>query len=242
MEASDLCTLNRMSALLLAALNGHIAVVNNLLDHGANLDLTTENGWTPLMFASQNGHKEVVRTLLSKGAQVNLKNKHNQTALMLAEEAKEYNVMYFLGTLNSISLSGKPTYSTPPPVYLSDKQTPPPVSLSDKPTFSTPPSVSLSDKPSSSSIMSRGNWSSDLITYPMCDEDNTKAERVQDSIFCAGKCATWLHRQCAGLSVSAFKLLDNSEEPYLCPNCELDAQKIERDDLKKQIADLKSVM
>ena len=152
-QASDMFTSNILSALLLAALKGHNEIVSSLLDHGAKIDLTTDNGWTPLMFASQNGHEEVVCTLLSKGAQVNLKNKQNQTALMLAEEAKEYNVMYFGGTLISSSLI--------PPVSLSDKLTspaPPPVSLSDKLTSSTPSPISM------------GSLSRDTITCPVCEE------------------------------------------------------------------------
>ena len=214
MGASDMSFSYGMSALMLAAMYGHDEVVKTLLDCRAKLDLITENGWSSLMFASQNGHKGIVNTLLSKGAQVNLRNRQNQTALMLAQEAKEYYVTYFWGTRTS---------SNPLPL----------VSRSNISTYST------------RSPFSRGGLSRDSVTCPVCEEiipDASKAEQVQDLIFCAGKCATWLHRQCAGLSVSAFKLLDNSEEPYLCPNCELDAQKIEMDDLKKQIADLRSVV
>ena len=214
MGASDMSFSYGMSALMMAAMYGHDEVVKTLLDCRAKLDLVTENGWSSLMFASQNGHKGIVNTLLSKGAQVNLQNRQNQSALMLAQEAKEYFVTYFWGTRTSSNSL-------------------PLVSWSNIPTYST------------RSPFPRGGLSRDSVTCSVCEEtipDATKAEQTQDLIFCAGKCATWLHRQCAGLSVSAFKLLDNSEEPYLCPNCKLDAQKIEMDNLKKQIADLRSVV
>ena len=69
--------------------------------------------------------------------------------------------------------------------------------------------------------------------------DATETSQGQASVFCVGNCSTWLHRQCASLRVQAFNLLDKSDEPYLCPNCKLDSQKSEIDNLK---SDLKSVL
>jgi hypothetical protein len=46
----------------------------------------------------------------------------------------------------------------------------------------------------------------------------------QDSIFCEGKCQSWVHRRCVGLSENSFKDLSNSTSPFLCPYCLIDAQ------------------
>ncbi len=80
----------------------------------------------------------------------------------------------------------------------------------------------------------KSNRSSDSYICPICEEaivDATKTTEGQASVFCVGKCCTWLHRQCAALSVQAFNLLNKSDVPYLCPNCKLDSQKSEIDDL-----------
>ncbi len=57
------------TALHMAALEGHGAVVDLLLAAGAEVGATTRIGaYTPLHLASQGGHGAVVRTLLDKGA------------------------------------------------------------------------------------------------------------------------------------------------------------------------------
>ncbi|KAL2060787.1 hypothetical protein VTL71DRAFT_8839 [Oculimacula yallundae] len=48
-----------------AAENGHEAIVQLLLDKGANADLKDENGWTPLSWATRNGHEAVIKLLLA---------------------------------------------------------------------------------------------------------------------------------------------------------------------------------
>ena len=82
-----------------ASLNGHVEVVDKLLQHGATVDLqkvvckyvhhkfhysvscvsllcypcvSSQNGTSSLMMASQNGHVEVVDKLLQHGATVDL--------------------------------------------------------------------------------------------------------------------------------------------------------------------------
>ena len=90
--------------------------------------------------------------------------------------------------------------------------------------------------------LSRANVSKAVFTCPVCEEkivDVTESSPGQDSVFCVGKCNTWLHRQCVALSVTCFKQLDKS---YLCPNCKLDKQQSEIINLNSEITALKSVL
>jgi ankyrin repeat protein len=87
------------TALMLAAANGHIEVVEALLQHGAHVDATRkmycpvdnpqyskrENiGWTGLMDAADRGHEELVSMLLAAGAAPNAESADGTTALLLA--------------------------------------------------------------------------------------------------------------------------------------------------------------
>ena len=55
--------------LLIAADEGHLEVVQFLVECGANKDQgRTNDGATPLFMAAQNGHLEVVRFLVESGA------------------------------------------------------------------------------------------------------------------------------------------------------------------------------
>ena len=55
------------------------------------------------------------------------------------------------------------------------------------------------------------------------DRDTTEG---QDSVFCAWKCSKWVHHQCAALSI---KMLDKSDEPYICPKCESEFATLQSD-------------
>ena len=57
-----------VTALHLAAANGHQDVVCVLLESGAEKDKADNKGCTPIFIASANGHEEVVRFLLQMGA------------------------------------------------------------------------------------------------------------------------------------------------------------------------------
>ena len=54
--------------LMLASRQGHLEIVNALLDAGAQVDSTDFEGWTALKSASWGGHVECVRLLLAAGA------------------------------------------------------------------------------------------------------------------------------------------------------------------------------
>ena len=64
MELSD--GANR-SPLLLAAERGHTAMVEWLLDQGADMEAQAMNGWDALYVASHGGHTAVVSVLLDRG-------------------------------------------------------------------------------------------------------------------------------------------------------------------------------
>ena len=72
------------TALMFASLNGHLKVVETLIEKEANILEKTEEGYTALMFASLNGHLKVVETLIKQGANILEKTKEGYTALMFA--------------------------------------------------------------------------------------------------------------------------------------------------------------
>ena len=54
--------------LIVAAINGHTAIVKSLLAAGADINARDEDDWTPLMQAAHNGHVDTVKALLQAGA------------------------------------------------------------------------------------------------------------------------------------------------------------------------------
>ena len=61
------------TALMLAAVNGHVDIVNALAGmHSANVEAADEHGKTALMLAAYNGHTEIVNALDTHGANAKL--------------------------------------------------------------------------------------------------------------------------------------------------------------------------
>ena len=54
----------------MAAQEGHSAVVQCLVEQGADLNKSTNDNWTPLHIAAHQGHKEIISCLISWGASV----------------------------------------------------------------------------------------------------------------------------------------------------------------------------
>lgn len=71
-------------AVVLAALDGRIEVIEQALAAGYKVDFRNKEGRTALMFAAFNGHNGVVKRLLLAGADVNIQDQSGSTALMLA--------------------------------------------------------------------------------------------------------------------------------------------------------------
>ena len=71
-----------------AATNGQDAVVKVLLDHDAYIDTASPNGTTPLMMAARGNHATTVNLLLDQGADPQVKNQLGLTALDFAKHYK----------------------------------------------------------------------------------------------------------------------------------------------------------
>lgn len=67
-----------------AASNGHVTVIQMLLENHAYIDAESPNGSTPLMMAGMYGSIEAVKLLLDEGADPLLKNQQGLTALEFA--------------------------------------------------------------------------------------------------------------------------------------------------------------
>jgi len=67
--------------LIYGAFNGHTAIVDYLLKHGAEIDATTENGSTALFFGARYQHKEVIELLLKNKADATIANETGETAV-----------------------------------------------------------------------------------------------------------------------------------------------------------------
>jgi hypothetical protein len=66
---------------MLAALNGHFALVKKLRANGADIN---QKGWAALAYAATNGHDEIVRYLLAEGANIDAPAPNGTTPLMMA--------------------------------------------------------------------------------------------------------------------------------------------------------------
>jgi len=70
-----------------AATNGHLAVMQLLIDENAYLDAESPNGSTPLMMAAHYGTPSAVKLLLESGADPTLKNNLGLSAIDFAHQA-----------------------------------------------------------------------------------------------------------------------------------------------------------
>jgi hypothetical protein len=85
-----------VTALMVAALNGHAETVALLLENDAEVDAVDTGGDFALGYAAGNGHGDVARLLLEHGADVNRKNKMDVSAVQMAEEYGHTDVVALL--------------------------------------------------------------------------------------------------------------------------------------------------
>ncbi len=95
-----------------AATNGHVDVIQILLDHYAYIDASAPNGATPLMMAAEYGNIASVKLLLEAGADATLKNRLGQTALDYARRGNRPDAIAVLGALANAK-PAQPGASTP---------------------------------------------------------------------------------------------------------------------------------
>ncbi len=83
-----------------AAHNGHIEVVRQLCDRGADVEACTQafwRGWRPLHFAAENGHISVVKELIEVwNADINARTDRGRTALRVARDNEQANMVVYL--------------------------------------------------------------------------------------------------------------------------------------------------
>ena len=80
-----------------AATNGHVDVIQLLLDNHAFVDAGSPNGSTPLMLAAQYGTPQAVKLLLDEGAEPLQKNQQGLTALDFARRASRMDAEQLIG-------------------------------------------------------------------------------------------------------------------------------------------------
>ncbi|MEW9810211.1 MAG: ankyrin repeat domain-containing protein (plasmid) [Candidatus Symbiodolus clandestinus] len=92
---------NKRTALHFAAEQGHLEMVQLLLNNRADIEARDRNSegrdnWTPLHLAAKNGHLAVVQELINRGAAVDSLDRSGSTALQLAAKFNHLKVVQYL--------------------------------------------------------------------------------------------------------------------------------------------------
>ena len=67
-------------------------------------------------------------------------------------------------------------------------------------------------------------------------------EGNEDALQCEGTCCTcmWFHRYCVGVLLSHFRVLSNSDKPFVCLSCSQNVHKVTVCQLQSELAALKA--
>nr|XP_020019938.1 ankyrin-2 isoform X4 [Castor canadensis]XP_020019940.1 ankyrin-2 isoform X4 [Castor canadensis]XP_020019941.1 ankyrin-2 isoform X4 [Castor canadensis] len=90
------CNQNGLNALHLAAKEGHVGLVQELLGRGSSVDSATKKGNTALHIASLAGQAEVVKILVKEGANINAQSQNGFTPLYMAAQENHIDVVKYL--------------------------------------------------------------------------------------------------------------------------------------------------
>jgi uncharacterized protein len=91
--------MNKVTAIITAAMKGNAAIVEELLSEDrALVHAFSEDGWTALHLAAYFGHEETVKVLLQGGADIHLKAKNNNENMPLhaAVANKQFHIVKLL--------------------------------------------------------------------------------------------------------------------------------------------------
>lgn len=101
-QVSMTVDLTNTTALHTAAAQGHIEVVDFLLENGSSLvTIAKSNGKTVLHSAARNGHVEVIKALLSREPEISMRiDKKGQTALHMAVKGQNIEMVDELLKMN----------------------------------------------------------------------------------------------------------------------------------------------
>ena len=81
------------TALGVAAANGHLKIMKELAQAGADINHQSSRGWTPLMLACCNHQDQVVDWLIHQGAKLDLCDLNQKTALMCAAHFGSFKIV-----------------------------------------------------------------------------------------------------------------------------------------------------
>lgn len=107
-----------ITALFVAADQGHVDIVSALLAAGATVDKSDDEGGTPLYFACQEGHALVVSQLIAAGAAVARADYHGVTALLVASQNGHTAVVAELLAAGSASVVNDATHAGATPLLI----------------------------------------------------------------------------------------------------------------------------
>ena len=75
---------------------GHTAMIELLVQNGANINTSNKDRDTPILKAAERGDLNVVKYLLQNGANINTRNKYKNTPVYAAAKRGHYDVVQFL--------------------------------------------------------------------------------------------------------------------------------------------------